>query len=161
MTARPGGELAIFHHLVERGAYQPEFVGRRGALLERLIVRGGSGSALRVGHAFNSEIFSMLGPRPWDGECVQLPRWAFRRSLQPAELVKVAAAVVDVEREWLERAAGASQTLAFCRRYRHHDGPLLRTDMNLDGEPVQDIAQEALEFLEDEDDSQFEPEPRA
>ena len=69
--------------------------------------------------------------------------------------------MVDVEREWLERAAGASQTLAFCRRYRHHDGLLLRTDMNLDGEPVQDIAQEALEFLEDEDDSQFEPEPRA
>ena len=72
MAARPGGELAIFHHLVERGAYQPEFVGRRGALLERLIVRGGSGSALRVGHAFNSEIFSMLGARPWDGKCVEI-----------------------------------------------------------------------------------------
>jgi len=162
MAARPGGELAIFNWLLTRGPY-PGHMGPPGAVLETLLVRRPNGLA-RV----HPDIFSMLGPRPWDDEVVvplAAPYWrSLRFCARGFDPYGLAAAAVDVRREWLERADGASQTLAFCRRSRHHTGLLLRTDANLDGDAsqsLQDIAQELVPFLVDEDDSQFEPDPEA
>ena len=159
MVARSDGELGIFRHLAARGPY-PGHMGPPRAVLEPLLVRRPGGGDAR----FHPEIFSKLGPRPWDEMNARLPTRALRRALRSSELREVAAAVVDVRREWLERADGAPQTLAFCRRSRHHTGLLLRTDANLDGDAsqsLQDIAQELVPFLVDEDDSQFEPDPEA
>ena len=155
MAARPGGELAIFNWLLTRGPY-PGHMGRSGAVLETLLVLRSRGRA-----RFHPDIFSKLGPRPWDDEVVvplARPYWrSLRFCARGFDPYGLADATAAVRRRWLVRADGAPQTLAFCLRSRHHTGLLLRTDANLDG----DFAHELVPFLADEDDSQFEPDPEA